>query len=72
MTTDFCWNLIEIVLADPTLESLTKGASSVSNEQEVCIINKCVWYKISRFSSSTIFVFFHFKDVSGAIFGISW
>jgi len=33
--------LCGIVLADPTLGSLTKGASCVSNDWKVCIINLC-------------------------------
>jgi hypothetical protein len=45
-------------VADPTLGSLTKGASCVSNDWEVCIINLCFWYEISRFSCSALFFYF--------------
>jgi hypothetical protein len=50
--------LCEIVVADPTLGILTKGASCVLNDWNICIINLCFWYEISRFSCSALFFYF--------------
>jgi hypothetical protein len=45
-------------VADPTLGSLTKEASCVSNDWKVCIINLCFWHEISRFSCNALLFYF--------------
>jgi hypothetical protein len=50
--------LCGIVVADPTLGSLTKGASCVSDDWKACIINLCFCCEINRFSCSELFFSF--------------
>jgi len=54
-------------VADPTFGNFKKGASCVSSE--VCIINLCFWYEISRFSCSELF--FYFLMFSSCLKGIN-